>query len=147
MGASHEKQIRASNSTHNPRSRNKTFVLHSWIFPPSNPARSRFCLRSLTACTRTASKITTPDSSPRLGTHRVEFVEHRHRCRPVDARIGDTYAILEPLGSLGRYVLSPSVEMRLNHHTHDRPFAPPELLANIIEYFRLVIVVLRGVAV
>lgn len=50
MRRKHEQAI-----SHNPQSRYKILVLHSCIFP-SNPARSRFCLRSLTACTRTASK-------------------------------------------------------------------------------------------
>ena len=80
-------------------------------------------------------------------THLVELIEHRDRRFPVNAGIGDAHAIFEPLGSLGRDVLTPSVDMRFNHHAYNRAFASFDLLANIIEHEWLVIVILRRVPV
>ena len=91
------------------------------------------------------SQSQTPECDP--FTHLVELIEHRHRRCPVNARIRDTHAVLEPLGPLARDILAPSVDVRLDHHAHNRGIASLELFTNVVKYFGLVIVVLSGVAV
>lgn len=84
---------------------------------------------------------------PSLPNRGVEFVHHLDRRRPVDARVGDADAMLQVLRALGRDVLSPVVDVRLNHDASDVPLARRELLANRVNHQRLVIVVFLRVAV
>ena len=80
-------------------------------------------------------------------THLVEFIEHRHRRFPVDARISDAHAILEPLRPLRWDVLAPGIDVGLDHNAHDGGLALPELLADIVEHLGLVLIVFGRVSV
>lgn len=55
--------------------------------------------------------------------------------------------MLERGGPLGRDVLAPRVDVRLDHHARDVPLAGEELLADGRDDLRLVVVVLLRVAV
>lgn len=77
----------------------------------------------------------------------VQPREHLDRRRPVDTRIRDGHAVLERGGPLGRDVLAPRVDVRLDHHARDVPLAGEELLADRRDDLRLVVVVLLRVAV
>lgn len=82
----------------------------------------------------------------------IELVEHFDRRLPVNAGVCDADTVLEVRRPSGWDVLSPSVDVRLNHHASDM-FSLGiggrgcKLLGDGVDDKRLVVVVLQRVAV
>ena len=106
---------------------------------------NRLSLRSFTACSPFASEGHNHRNDH--STHLVEPIEYRHSRFPVNTRIRDAHAILEPLGPLRRDVLSPGIDMGLDHNARDGAIALLELFADVVEHLGLVVVVFGRVAV
>lgn len=80
-------------------------------------------------------------------TYLVEAVEHAYSGVPVNTGVGDADAILETAGTLCRNILATSVDVGFDHDTCNVSVPCNELLADVINNFWLVIVVLLGVSI
>ena len=87
-----------------------------------------------------------------LSRRLIELVEHFYCRLPVDTGVRNADTVLEVSRARGWYVLSPSVDMRLDHHASDM-FSLGiggrgcKLLGDGVDDKRLVVVILQGVAV
>jgi len=77
----------------------------------------------------------------------VEPVQHAHSALPIHTCISDGNTVLQARGALSGNILTSSIDMRLNHHTSDIPITGSELGTDIVNHFRLVVVVLLRVPI
>lgn len=83
---------------------------------------------------------------PPLRNSRSKVLENSDGALPVDARIGDRDALLEPAGALGGDLLVALVDVGLDHDGDDAGFAIADLVGDDLCDLGLVAVVFVGVA-
>ena len=84
---------------------------------------------------------------PPLRDSASKLSEHGLGSFPVDARVGDGHAVLETSLAFLGYLLSASLDVALNHDTHNGRLSSLDLLSNRMRNLWLVHVVLLRVAV
>jgi hypothetical protein len=82
-----------------------------------------------------------------MKTYSIQSIQHADRRLPVDACVGNRDAVFKRGRTLGGYILSAFVDVGLDHHTSDVLVSGPQLRTNVVEDFRLIVVVLLRVAV
>lgn len=95
----------------------------------------------------TAYRKLSNERSLRMKTYSIQSIQHADRRLPVDACVGNRDAVFKRGRTLGGYILSAFVDVGLDHHTSDVLVSGPQLRTNVVENFRLVVVVLLRVAV